>query len=200
MEKKLTAEPIASDRIRQLGGDIKDASTLSSFLLNTTFCRHLYSKDWDGWGLEELAADLRSKFDKRADQIAEIEALLKTKHKIPCGQDFWQPILYTPLTKGTDDGMEFASFADSTDLSEIYKVCGEGALTFVNIIYSYGYPDRYYVCLQDPVPENPTVFGTDRETFFQEISNCSDLNTFLHGYCDEQEMSDLLDEIYDVTF
>ena len=55
------------------------------------------------------------------------------------------------------------------DLTEVRNLVGDGDLSFAFLIYSNGYPNDYFVCLQDPKPTNPTVFFTDHEHWFVEI-------------------------------
>jgi len=102
-------------------------------------------------------------------------------------QKFWRAKLFTPFKKGTKDFEEWNGiFTDEGDeyfgvnLTEIRKAAiGDSEPEFVLLLESYGFPNHYYICLSDPNPNNPTVFGTDHEVFFREISNEGSLEDFL---------------------
>ena len=79
-----------------------------------------------------------------------------------------------------------------TNLSEIKKVVQNGKLEFVEIAYSYGFPDGYYICLSDPNPENPTVFGTDHEVYFYEITNEGTFEEFLQRFYTKNEFLEVV--------
>ena len=59
---------------------------------------------------------------------------------------------------------------------------------FIRLFYRYSYPDNLYICLQDPNPENPTLWGTDHELFFTEISNEGSLKDWLNRYMTQDEL------------
>ncbi len=62
----------------------------------------------------------------------------------------------------------------------------------MEIAYSYGFPDGYYICLSDPNPENPTVFSTDHEVYFEEITNEGTFKDFLNRFCTEKEFIEIV--------
>ncbi len=107
------------------------------------------------------------------------------------GQTFFRNELFTPFKEGTADFEEWnVDFTDAemTDLSEVTSVTGDSEPDFVNIAYSYGYPDHFYVCLSDPNPENPVVFGTDHEVFFSEVTNHGTLEDFFNRFMTPEEL------------
>lgn len=99
------------------------------------------------------------------------------------GQMFYWGILFTPLKKGTDDYDEW--FENNVDFSEIKKVVGDGDLVFIQVMYSYGFPDSYYVCLSDPDQDNPKIFGIDSEETF--YTNEGKLEDFLNSFMTKDE-------------
>jgi len=96
---------------------------------------------------------------------------------------FYWGILFTPLKKGTDDYDEW--FENNVDFSEIKKVVGDGDLVFIQVMYSYGFPDSYYVCLSDPDQDNPKIFGIDSEETF--YTNEGKLEDFLNSFMTKDE-------------
>ena len=153
--------------------------------------------------LEDLEDHVEYHFDKREDQFkANLEQALNQleldffpeSEPGPSGY-LWVHRPFTPLTEGTEDYKEWAWTRDEFNFSEVRKVVGEGALEFVQIGYSYGYPDSYFICLQDPNPENPTVFGTDHEVFFDEVSNHGSLLDYLNGFCTRKQFKEIAQSI-----
>ncbi|WP_338769544.1 hypothetical protein WAF17_10060 [Bernardetia sp. ABR2-2B] len=176
-------------RIRELGGTTKSASSLQEFLQGIEFNHPLYPKEnWGNelYGVDDFYDDNKKLYKQNKDKF--YERLMEhffSDHEIPCGQMFYRKRLFTPLTKGTTDFEEWGDdFEDEemTNLSEVKKVVGSGSLEFMEIAYSYGFPDGYYICLSDPNPQNPTVFGTDHEVFFEEITNEGAFEEFLKRF------------------
>lgn len=185
------------NRIQELGGSIDpDSSSLQAFLLRVRFPHHLYYEHRGFHGIDELLEQHQAVYEEDVEAFLDlVEQHYFTDRDFACGQDFWEPVLFTPLTPGSADQAEWESwFADYADLSPIRAVCGEGELQFVRIVRNYRYPDQFYICLQDPQPENPTVFGTDHEAFFQEISVRGRFSDFLNIYCTRADFRELVRE------
>ncbi len=187
------------NRILELGGKFKDGTTLQEYIEGIEFNHPLYPQEL--WGHELYGID--EFYDKnkglyREDKNRFYESLIShffSDNEIPYGQTFYRKRLFTPLTKGTSDYEEWGvDFEDKemTDLSEIIKVIGNEKLEFMEIAYSYGFPDGYYICLSDPNPENPTIFGTDHEVYFQEITNEGTLEDFLNQFYTKTEFLELV--------
>jgi hypothetical protein len=81
---------------------------------------------------------------------------------------------------------------DETDLTEIIKVTNDLSPDFVLLFTSYGFPDSYYIALSDPNPENPTLFGTDHEVFFREVTNEGNLEDFLNTFMTKEELLEIV--------
>lgn len=182
-------------RICELGGRLSNGDLpMKESLLGITFPHYLYPSDWDLYGVDEFFAEHKSTYETSPDAfLDQIESHYFAAHDRACGQDFWQPKHFTPTTPGTADFKEWnTEFSRFADLSAIRSICGDGPLEFVQLIYSYGYPDHYYACLQDPSQDNPTVFGTDHEEFFQQVRAHAPLEQFLNSYCTRSEFREIV--------
>ena len=182
------------DIIKKLGGNINNVKgvSLQDDLLSITFDTVLYADlhdDFEIWGLEEFFNNNKELF--LSDKDVFFKNMLNkyfclTKEGL-C-QKFWKAELFTPFKNGTEDYKEWNDiFIDGdsdygVNLTEIRKVTSDSNPDFVLMFESYGFPDHYYICLSDPCPENPTVFGTDHEAFFREISNEGSLEGFLKKF------------------
>jgi len=110
------------------------------------------------------------------------------------GQDFWEGTLFTPFKKKTADHGEWIDwFETEADLSIITQLTKDEKPDFIRLFHGCGFPDQYYICLSDPNLNDPTVFGTDHEEFFVEISNHGKLSDFLNRYMDQNELINLVE-------
>ena len=115
----------------------------------------------------------------------------------PYGQHFWIAQPFTPYKQGTADYDEWhADFADpeEVDLQEITAFTGDNTPDFIRLFYAYGYPDNLYIALRDPNPDNPTLFGTDHEVFFREITNEGTLVDYLNTFLTPDELIALVEK------
>jgi hypothetical protein len=196
------------EKIKQLGGNIDKVKgqSLADDLLSITFNSVLYPRPEDTpW---QTAEDVEPIYGI-AEFIIENEALFKKNkqglydkiiEKYFCltdegyGQIFWQPRLFKPFKKDSADYKEWHSefISGDIDLSEIVKVTNDQAPDFIELFYSYGFPDNYYICLSDPNPENPTLFGTDHEVYFREVTNEGHLEDFLNTLMTKEEVLEMV--------
>lgn len=196
------------EKIQQLGGNIDNVkgNSLAEDLFSITFDTVLYQRPEDTpWQTAEQAEPIYG----IGEFINENEALFNTDKqtlydkiidKYFCltregyGQVFWLPNLFTPFKEGTADFEEWNDdFTDEeTDLSEIIKVTNDQTPDFIQVFYSYGFPDNYYICLSDPNPENPTLFGTDHEEFFREVTNEGSLEDFFNTFMTKEEVLEIV--------
>ena len=196
------------EKIKQLGGNIDNVkgNSLAEDILSITFETVLYPKPKDTpWQTAEDAEPIYG----IGEFINENEELFKTDkqalydkliQKYFCltkegyGQFFWQPRLFTPFKEGTDDYEEwYDDFTDEdTDLTEIIKVSNDEKPDFIEVFYSYGFPDNYYICLTDPNQDNPTLFGTDHEEYFREITNEGSFEDFLNTFMTKDELLEIV--------
>lgn len=196
------------EKLKQLGGNIENVkgNSLAEDILSITFDTVLYQKPEDTpWETAENAEPIYG----IGEFINENEELFKTDKqtlynkiidKYFCltkkgyGQFFWQPRLFTPFKEETEDYEEwFDDFSDEdTDLSEIIKVTNDKTPDFIEVFYSYGFPDSYYICLTDPNQENPTLFGTDHEVYFREVTNEGSFEDFLDTFMTKDELLEIV--------
>lgn len=203
------------DRISQLGGDISQVKgqTILDDLLSITFNTVLYKRPVDTpWAKAEEEEPIfgLGEFIEEHQELVETnrEALYQKiithfyqNTEEAYGQTFWQPILFTPFKEGTADYDNWYEgyFDDETlvDLSEVEKVTGTQTGDFLQLFYSYGFPDQLYISLDDPEKENPTVFGTDHEVFFGEITNEGALEAYFNQFMTRDELIEIVAKALD---
>ncbi|TGE28735.1 hypothetical protein [Hymenobacter metallicola] len=183
-------KPEIRQQILRLGGRVTapPVATLPEFLQATTFAHPLYPRRYaeEVLGLDVFYDQNRDLY--AANPAAFDEALLLhffADHELPYGQDFFRNFRFTPFTPDTPDYGELEDLVSPADLHSV--VAGTDPLEFICICYSYGFPDHYFVCLSDPAPDNPTVYGTDHEVFFQEITAVGTLENFFSRYLSKEE-------------
>jgi len=196
------------EKIKQLGGNIENVkgNSLAEDILSITFDTVLYQKPEDTpwqtaedaepiYGIGEFINENEELFktDKQALYDKIIDKYFRLT-KEGYGQVFWQPKLFTPFKEGTGDYEEWNSdFTDeNTDLTKIIKFTNDETPDFIEIFYSYGFPDNYYICLSDPNLENPTLFGTDHEVYFREVTNEGSLEDFLNTFMTKEELLEIV--------
>ena len=197
------------DRIKELGGKIEhvQGNSLQEDLLSISFDTVLYPRPTDTpwstaedqepiYGMGEFVDENRELF--HSNKQAFFDKLLSKYFCITeegYGQTFWMAQLFTPYKKGTADFKEwYADCFDELNLEEIRKIVDDPKPDFIQLFYAYSFPDHYYICLSDPNPENPTVFGTDHEVFFDEISIAGNLEEFLKRFMTTEEVVELVEK------
>lgn len=196
------------ERIKQLGGNVDNVkgSSLKDDLLAITFDTVLYQRPvdtpWASAEEEEPIFGIGDFIDENTelfetDKQALYDKIIDKYFRLTedsYGQSFWQPALFTPFKEGTADFEEWNSdfIGDDTDLSEIIKVTKDKTPDFLQLFYTYSYPDNFYICLSDPDPENTTLFGTDHTVFFREVTNEGTLEDFLNTFMTKDELLEIL--------
>ncbi len=104
--------------------------------------------------------------------------------QIPYGQAFFRNFLFTPFKADSPDYGELDGLVTP---DEIRQVVTGTDLDFMCVCYSYGFPDHYFVCLTDASQDNPTVYGTDHEVFFSELTKVGTLEEFFNGFVTPEE-------------
>lgn len=188
-------------RIRELGGSAAATvagAPIDEQLAAVTLRCSLYDSEWEAYGVDELVLAHRDLYQhERARFFDEaVDDLLSDVEK-PRGQAVWTVRRFTPLREGTADHDEWWGHFQSLPLSEIRALVGGGVIDFAQVLYRHGWPDHSYVCLQDPNPENPTVFGTDHEEFFRVLTVQGTLGDVLDGFLDRRQLRALLSEYLD---
>lgn len=182
------------NRIAELGGDISQTTgdSLIDDLQKITFKEVLYFKDDCGFYDDfcevfyEQNQNLLDNIDEFIDK-AIAEYYVSSDDETGLGQAFWQTQLFTPLTPNTPDYDEWFSNFDESNFAQFLEVTGGKAPEFLMFIYSYGYPDHYFICTNDVNQDNPTVFSTDHEVYFDEVDNRGLLLNFLNKFMTKQE-------------
>ncbi len=88
----------------------------------------------------------------------------------------WDVRPFTPFTPGTPDHDEWTGTIEAGPLTAL---CGIAAPTVVFLGYSSGWPNHYFVIAEDPHPEDPTVYTTDHEVYFDEVESPGALSELL---------------------
>lgn len=190
------------DRFVELGADISQLTgeSLSKDLQSLRFQNFLFDEDYLDVGCEQVDEFLEENeelFEKDLDQfyVEVTDYFWKYRDNTPpdetyLGQIYYKGSLLSPYDKSSDDFDEWNDwFETKADLSEIRLVVGDiEELSFVNIFGSHGFPDDYFICLQDPNTDNPTIFGTDHEVFFIEVENYGTLEEFLGAMLTKEEL------------
>lgn len=199
------------NRLQALGGDISKVkgNSLQEDLLAITFNTVLYEKpqdtpwakadeeepicglgEWVDTHIELYKSDKKAFYNK---MIAEFYCLTQE----PRGQHFWIANLFTPFKEGTTDYEEwYDDFSDEefVDLTEITKLTTDKTPDFIQLFYTYSYPDHLYIALSDPNPENPTLFGTDHEVFFSEVDNMGTLEDYFNTLMTPEELINIVEK------
>ncbi len=199
------------NRLQALGGDISKVkgTSLQEDLLAITFDTVLYEKpedtpwtkadeeepicglgEWVDTHIELYKSDKKAFYNK---MIAEFYCLTQE----PRGQHFWIANLFTPFKEGTTDYEDwYDDFSDEefVDLTEITKLTTDKTPDFIQLFYTYSYPDHLYIALSDPNPENPTLFGTDHEVFFSEVDNMGTLEDYLNTLMTPEELINIVEK------
>lgn len=199
------------NRLQALGGDISKVkgTSLQEDLLAITFDTVLYEKpedtpwtkadeeepicglgEWVDTHIELYKSDKKAFYNK---MIAEFYCLTQE----PRGQHFWIANLFTPFKEGTTDYEEwYDDFSDEefVDLTEITKLTTDKTPDFIQLFYTYSYPDHLYIALSDPNPENPTLFGTDHEVFFSEVDNMGTLEDYFNTLMTPEELINIVEK------
>ena len=199
------------NRLQALGGDISKVkgTSLQEDLLAITFDTVLYEKpedtpwtkadeeepicglgEWVDTHIELYKSDKKAFYNK---MIAEFYCLTQE----PRGQHFWIANLFTPFKEGTTDYEEwYDDFSDEVfvDLTEISMLTTDKTPDFIQLFYTYSYPDHLYIALSDPNPENPTLFGTDHEVFFSEVDNMGTLEDYFNTLMTPEELINIVEK------
>lgn len=191
-------------RISELGGNVNHSQekTLVGILLNVTFDTVLYRRPKDTpWqhkhetepiaGMDKFIMDNDKLFKQNeAEAFDKLIAHFFSLTEEPHGQFFWSPRLFTPFTEGTADYEIWNEELSETqiNLPGIFPSINTSTPEFLQLFYSYGYPDHYYVSINDNNFDNPVVLGTDHESFFDEVTNESNLHDFLSSFMTKDEV------------
>ena len=205
-EQKMKKEIL--EQIKKLGRNIDNVkgNSLQEDLQSITFDTVLYQRPTDTpwataeeeepiYGIGDFINQNESLF--KEDKAAFYDKIIQKYFRVTTegfGQVFWEASPFTPFKEETPDYAEWnGDFTDDeTDLTEIVKVTNDLSPDFVLLFTSYGFTDSYYIALSDPNPENPTLFGTDHEVFFREVTNEGNLEDFLNTFMTKEELLEIV--------
>lgn len=182
-------------KIIALGGNADAVSADKSFAenwQNIRFTHYLYDKDWDVYGIDQFYESNKGLYHNHQEKF--YENLLThyfSAHDSAYGQYFVKDWKFTPFKEDSDDQQEFE---DLIDEDYVQEVVGISKPEFMCILYSYGYPDHYFVCIEDPDQSNPIVYSTDHEVYFDELDNKGNFEDFLDQFMTKDEFREVVTE------
>ncbi|WP_312510366.1 hypothetical protein [Chryseobacterium culicis] len=91
---------------------------------------------------------------------------------------------FNTFKEGTHNYDEPEELVEEPEVREIVKGM---EMDFICIFYSYGYPGHYFVCNTNPDQNNPEVYSTDHEAYFQEAGTKGKLEEFLDWFMAREE-------------
>ncbi|WP_336961738.1 hypothetical protein [Chryseobacterium contaminans] len=180
------------NKIKYLGGNTDAVAQDKSFIENwksIIFNHYLYDKDWDVYGIDQFYESNKELYHNQPKKF--YDNLLNhyfSAHDSTYGQYFVKDWMFTPFKEGSED----QEFDDLIDEDYVQGVVGISKPEFMCILYSYGYPDHYFVCTTDPDPSNPTVYSTDHEVYFDELENKGSLEEFLDRFMTKEEFREIV--------
>lgn len=167
------------ERIKALGGTYRSGgSSLESDLNNILFPKTFLIKGFEDFLQEET-------YKKLADGEVVLDA------EIPYPRMTVQSRLFTPFKIGTEDNQEFGDI----DEELVREIIDAETLDFMIIGETESYPNFYFVCLSDTEKENPLVYSTDHESYFDEITVEGTLEEFLFRLVSAAEYQESIDKL-----
>jgi len=190
------------ERIKALGGNVDrvEGKSLEEDLKVISFNTVLYPKPQDTpWakadehepiaGIGDFVEENRTLF--KADKVRFYNQMLAHFYRQvqePQGQTIFMNELFTPFTEGTATFEEWQGEWEEAAWRQTIKATESEVLEVMFIGHAYSYPDHLFVCLTDPNPENPQVYGTDHEVFFDEISLEGTLEEYFNRFMTKEEL------------
>jgi hypothetical protein len=176
-------------QLQRLGGTIDGVTgeSLQADLAAIVFKNPLYPAQYltELTGVNEFFAQHQQLYQaSQPDFYAKLVGHFFADQEIPYGQAFFRNFLFTPFKPDSPDYGELDGLVTP---AEIRQVVAGTDLNFMCVCYSCGFPDHYFVCLTDANPENPTVYGTDHEVFFSELTKEGTLEEFFNGFVTPEE-------------
>lgn len=187
------------NRIESLGGNTSDikGESLKEIFESISFNSVMYPKQEDTpwskaseaepiYGINEFVKNNEALLKlNKSEFYNKLVSNFYTLTEEPYAQVFFRNWTFTPFKEGTDDYNEWNGEWELNHFKETIK--GE-AMDLMIIAYAYGYPDHHFICLSDPNPENPTVYGTDHEVYFDEISVIGLMEDYYNSFLTKEEL------------
>jgi len=191
------------NRIQKLGGDISNVQgmSLQKDLESISFNTVLYPKRSDTpwasideqepiYSIGEFIENNKKLFV--SNKTAFYDMIINHYYKLTdegFGQVFFKNDLFTPFKVGTDD---YEEWKGEWEESSFRKVINGTEMDLMFIGHSYGFPDNLFICITDPNQDNPAVYGTDHEFYFDEITKEGTLEEFFNSFLTKEELIDIV--------
>jgi len=194
---------IILDRISALGGAIQniEGQSLKKNFESISFDTVLYPKvqetPWAKVEEQEPIEGINEVFDQYWSELAPDKDLFFNRiiehyfHKTEesYGQTFFRNDIFTPFLEGSKD---FEEWNGVWEESKFRKVIAGDKMELMFIGHSSGFPDSHFICLSDPDINNPMVYGTDHEVFFDEITRIGTLEEYFDAFITPKELINTL--------
>ena len=191
------------ERISALGGNIKGITgeCLQEDFKSLSFNTVLYPKregtPWAKVEEQELIIGITEVVNKYWTELAPDKDVFFNRiieryfHKTEesYGQTYFRNDIFTPFLEGSKD---FEEWDGEWEESDFQKVIIGNKMELMFIGYSSGFPDNHFICLSDPDINNPIVYGTDHEVFFDEITRIGTLEEYFNSFITPEELVNAL--------
>ena len=175
-------------RIEQLGGSVSDPTddSLLAMIQSISFPHPIYDFDWDFYGVKSFLDENISLYETNQPEF--IDRLVRhyySDHDHNYGQSNWLGKPFTPMKLGTKGHKKWGKFfakSPKCDLDFIRSFADGHEFSFVQIMRHDGVCEYTYVCLQDRRPENPTIFGTGDDYFFETLYPLGAFSSYLKTF------------------
>jgi len=184
------------NRIKLLGGDISEVYDISleEDLKAITFWSKAHLAE-PIYGMNDFVEQNKALLD--SDKTEFYKAVISHFYRDTeegFGQVFFKNELFTPFKPGTES---YEEWNGEWEESEFKKVIDGTEMELMFIGHSYGFPDNLFVCLTDPNPENPTVYGTDHEVFFSEITKEGTMEEYFNSFMTKDELLKIIKDKFE---
>ncbi|MDU1905006.1 MAG: hypothetical protein E6772_09495 [Dysgonomonas sp.] len=160
------------DRINILGGIYNSVGEdIQSKLEGISFDRSFLLKEFEDYLQDSMYS-----------RIKEGENILEGDISYP--RINYQTELFTPFKEGTKDFLENKGLISKEKVQEIIPYDDP---EFIIIGSSDSWPNYYFICSADKDSENPTVYTTDHEVYFDEIEKLGTLEDFFNLFVSPEE-------------
>ncbi|GAE65277.1 hypothetical protein H3Z85_19285 [Chryseobacterium indologenes] len=180
-------------KINRLGGNTEAVSHDKNFVENwqaIRFNHYLYDKDWDVYGIDAFYEEHKDLYKNNSEKFyTDLLEHYFSEHERAYGQYFFRNWIFTPFKENTEDYNELDGLVDE---DHVRKTVQGPEMEFICVLFSYGYPDHFFVCTTDPDQSNPTVYSTDHEIYFDEIENKGNLESFLDRFMTKEEFREVV--------
>ena len=181
----MTAEIIQRLTALGAGGIENNKDDFQSFWQPIIWNQFVYPKDWDYYGLADF---YQQHIELHQSAKKQFNDALIAHYFTPSENYFGQHVkTYDLFAPFNPSNTHFGSLDGLIEPEELKVLVDGNALAFIPVFETASFPNLYFVCASDPNPENPTLYSTDHETFFQEIEAEGNFADFLNHYLTKAE-------------